>query len=408
MIRYSVLATLASSEVLEEYTSWLKNGHIKKVVDEGGALSGDFSILQTEDMTQVVSSFIFSNKMAYEEYAAGVAVRLRPEGVSLFVETKKVTKFDRMITEIKHSYRNTVEYSLAEVTPYLYFNGNCRQAMEFYKSCFEGSSLDIMSYEGTPAAEKMSPEASKSVMHSWLNLSSKARLMASDAPADTAVTIGDNIALCVNTCSVEEITELYGKLSVDGEILLPLEDQFWGGKFAQFVDKFGVLWMLHLHLSENYKCDVIELIPYLQFNGECRQIMNDIKSALGGTMQMMTYASSPAKDTFPPETWNNVLHCCMNFNNNICNMMGSDVATPLPAVTRGTNVSISLLFKDNDKVNTAFETLGLGGKVLEPLENQFWGGLFGHLEDKHGIRWMVVGPHPGESASPEAKKARNE
>ena len=97
--------------------------------------------------------------------------------------------------------------------------------------------------------------------------------------------------------------------------------------------------------------------------------------------------------------------------------MGSDVAQPLPVVTKGNNVSISLLFKSNDKIRLAYDTLGLGGKVLEPLENQFWGGLFGHLEDKHGIRWMVVGPQPGESGcagdavtadSPESKKARSE
>ena len=144
MIRYSVVATLANEGVLEEYTTWLKKGHIKKIVDDGGALQGDYSVLQSDENTQVVSSFIFPSKDAYTAYATGLAVELRPEGVALFVNTGKVTKFERMITEIKYTYRNTIEYALAEVNPYLYFNGSCRAAMEFYKSCFDGSSLEIM------------------------------------------------------------------------------------------------------------------------------------------------------------------------------------------------------------------------------------------------------------------------
>lgn len=139
----------------------------------------------------------------------------------------------------------------------------------------------------------MPSEAHQDVMHSWLTLSSKARLMASDVPkGEPPVTIGDNIALCVNACSVEQITSLYENLSVGGVILLPLEDQFWGGKFAQFKDKFGVLWMLHLHLSESCKIDALEIVPYFQFNGECRQVINDIKNVFGGSLHTMVFKFS--------------------------------------------------------------------------------------------------------------------
>lgn len=126
---------------------------------------------------------------------------------------------------------------------------------------------------------------------------------------------------------------------------------------------------------------------------------------------------SPAKEKFPEDTLSNILHSRLCFNNESCYIMGSDVARPLPVVTMGNNVSISLLFKNNDKIRVTYDALSLGGTILEPLENQFWGGLFGHLEDKHGIRWMVVGPQPGENGcssdsvvanSPECKKARNE
>jgi hypothetical protein len=143
MIRYTVVATLVDPQVLDEYVNWLKDGHIQKIVDEGGAIEGDVSIVQGTDVVKVASVFIFPSMTVCEEYMTGLAVRLRPEGVAKFVDTNKVASFERMISEVKHWYKPTIEYSLAEITPYLYFNGNCREALEFYETCF-GGKLEIM------------------------------------------------------------------------------------------------------------------------------------------------------------------------------------------------------------------------------------------------------------------------
>lgn len=94
-----------------------------------------------------------------------------------------------------------------------------------------------------------------------------------------------------------------------------------------------------------------------------------------------------------------VMHSCMTLNNNKCCMMASDSPKATEIVTRGTNVSMSLLFDDDKKVPTAFDQLSAGGTVIEALLPQFWGGLFGHLEDRYGLRWMCVGPHSSEDCS---------
>ncbi|CAM9372949.1 unnamed protein product, partial [Ectocarpus fasciculatus] len=100
MVKYTVTATLASKDVLAQYTAWLRDGHIRRVVEEGGALQGDFSIASGQDTVQVISSFVFPDRKACDAYINGLAVTLRPEGVKLFVDTQKVLKFDRVISDL--------------------------------------------------------------------------------------------------------------------------------------------------------------------------------------------------------------------------------------------------------------------------------------------------------------------
>ena len=109
MIRYNVIATLANSNVLDEYLSWLAEGHIQAVVDAGG-LSGEYNVLRNDEPTEttirVASVYLFPNLEALSEYQNGVAITLRQEGIKLFVETNKVIKFDRYVGTIVNATNN--------------------------------------------------------------------------------------------------------------------------------------------------------------------------------------------------------------------------------------------------------------------------------------------------------------
>ena len=144
MISYNVTATLSGRESLEEYTSWLRSGHIQQVVEEGGASNGSLTVLDSpEGAIQVVSRFMFPDRAAYDRYQAEVAPRLQPEGKRLFVDTQKVLRFERAVGELQFEYEPNFQFSVTEITPYLYFNGSCREAMGFYEICL-GGSLEIM------------------------------------------------------------------------------------------------------------------------------------------------------------------------------------------------------------------------------------------------------------------------
>ncbi|CAM9372875.1 unnamed protein product, partial [Ectocarpus fasciculatus] len=140
---------------------------------------------------------------------------------------------------------------------------------------------------------------------------------------------------------------------------------------------------------------ITEITPYLYFNGNCREAMEFYKECLAGSLDLMVYEGTPVADHMPAEARNNIMHSTLTLSEK-ARLMASDVFKPEDAateiVTRGTNVSMSLLFDDDKKVPTAFDQLSAGGTVIEALLPQFWGGLFGHLEDRYGLRWMCIGP----------------
>ncbi len=125
--------------------------------------------------------------------------------------------------------------------PYLNFNGNCREAMNFYKDCL-GGDLDISTYEGSPM--EAPAEAKNNVLHSTL-IQGNMTLMASDSMAGHPLTIGNNVGLSINCSSREELDNFYDKMVVGGKATMDKQDTFWGAYFGMLTDKYGVNWMFN-------------------------------------------------------------------------------------------------------------------------------------------------------------------
>ena len=127
------------------------------------------------------------------------------------------------------------------VYPYLAFNGNCREAMTFYKDCI-GGELEIMDFASAPMDTP--PEAKNNVMHSRLT-KGELTIMASDSMPGQTVTNGSSVALSVNCASKEEVDTFFNNLSKDGNVTMPAGDTFWGAYFGMLTDKFGIHWMFN-------------------------------------------------------------------------------------------------------------------------------------------------------------------
>jgi PhnB protein len=130
----------------------------------------------------------------------------------------------------------------SRLNPYISFDGDARQAMEFYKGVFGGDlTLNTFGEFGAPD----SPDADK-VMHSQLETGSGFTLMGSDTPAGMDRNPGDNIAVSLSGDDADELRGYWEKLSDGGNVTLPMEKQMWGDEFGMCVDRFGVSWMVNI------------------------------------------------------------------------------------------------------------------------------------------------------------------
>jgi len=138
---------------------------------------------------------------------------------------------------------------MASVATYLTFDGNCRQAMEFYRACF-AAELYLLPYSEAPVESFRQVEcASERVLHSKLQKGSEL-LMAWDAIPGTPFVRGNNFSVYVEGESLEETERLFAALSENGTVTMPLQNTFWGARFGTLTDQFGIQWMLNFALSK--------------------------------------------------------------------------------------------------------------------------------------------------------------
>lgn len=135
---------------------------------------------------------------------------------------------------------------MSQLTPYLFFEGNCREAMEFYKQCL-GGELIVNTVGDTPEAAQMPQAAKDKVIHAVLRQGNPPQpiLMASDWLSQNKFVAGTNITLSINCAGADEIRTLFESLSAGGKVTQPLADMFWGATYGSFIDKFGIQWMLN-------------------------------------------------------------------------------------------------------------------------------------------------------------------
>lgn len=146
---------------------------------------------------------------------------------------------------------------MAQVNPYITFNGTCEAAFNFYKSVFGGEFPYIGKFKDMPPSEgKTMPDADREkIMHVSLPIGGGTILMGSDSGSEWASHFkeGNNIAISVNTESEEEATRIFNGLSAGGMVTMPLGKTFWGAFFGMFIDKFGINWMVNFDYNQQVK-----------------------------------------------------------------------------------------------------------------------------------------------------------
>jgi PhnB protein len=137
--------------------------------------------------------------------------------------------------------RNRQGAAMTKLTPYLLFDGNSRQAMEFYRSCL-GGELTIMKVMDSPAKDHMPAFQQEKAVNAHL-VSGSVEISASDWLRPDRVRLqGNTNCLYLSEGSPAELRSHFEKLSEGAEVTDPLTEQFFG-IYGALNDRFGVRWM---------------------------------------------------------------------------------------------------------------------------------------------------------------------
>ena len=127
------------------------------------------------------------------------------------------------------------------LNPYLNFNGNARQAMEFYRDVF-GGELTLSTFGELGAAE--GADADK-IMHGQLQTGSGYTLMGSDVPSHMQYEPAAGFAVSLSGDD-EALRGYFEKLSAGGNVTVPMQKMMWGDEFGMLTDQFGIQWMANI------------------------------------------------------------------------------------------------------------------------------------------------------------------
>lgn len=128
------------------------------------------------------------------------------------------------------------------------------------------------------------------------------------------------------------------------------------------------------------------IIPYLTFNGTCREAMHFYRDCLGGELSVQTIGDSPLAHKMPAGMKEAILHASLTRGGLV--IMGSDMVSE-QGLSRGNGVSLMLHCSSEGEILDCYEKLAQDGQKTHPLEITFWGALFGNLTDKYGNHWLL-------------------
>lgn len=132
---------------------------------------------------------------------------------------------------------------MLKLNPYLSFNGNAREAFEFYAKVLRGKIVMMLKNGETPMRDEMPAETHDRIAHTRLVIGDQV-LMASDAMCESQVdTKGMTVSLVIDTPA--EAERIYKELGEGGKVTMPLAETFWAHRFGMLTDKFGIPWMVN-------------------------------------------------------------------------------------------------------------------------------------------------------------------
>jgi PhnB protein len=131
-----------------------------------------------------------------------------------------------------------------QVQPYLFFDGRCEEAIEFYRKALGAEVIMLSRFKDSPDSAMTPPGAGNKVMHASFRIGETA-VLASDGRCGGGPRF-EGFALSLTLPNEAEAERLFAKLGEGGKVQMPLTRTFFSPRFGMVADRFGVSWMIHV------------------------------------------------------------------------------------------------------------------------------------------------------------------
>ena len=132
-----------------------------------------------------------------------------------------------------------------KVQPYLFFNGRCEEAIDYYKKTLGAEVLMLMRFKENPdrpGPDSIPPALDDKIMHASLRIGTS-EIMASDGMC-TGKSEFQGVSLSLEVASEAEADRLFNALAQGGQVQMPIGKTFFSPRFGMVADRFGVSWMV--------------------------------------------------------------------------------------------------------------------------------------------------------------------
>jgi len=137
---------------------------------------------------------------------------------------------------------------MPSINSYLTFNGNCREAMTFYRDCL-GGELMLETIGDSPLSVKVPCNMKALVVQATLT-KGELVIVGTDMGNEREIVKGNAVAMLLHCDSEAEARLVYRKLAAGGKAAHPLQDSFWGALFGDLEDRFGNHWLIHFEQNQ--------------------------------------------------------------------------------------------------------------------------------------------------------------
>ena len=133
------------------------------------------------------------------------------------------------------------------ITPHLNFNGQCKEAFDFYAELLDGEIKFSMTWGEMPGADQFPAETHQLIMHTTLEVDGDLIMGADSRPGHYTEPKGMTISISVKDTGKGE--RIFKALSEGGRVTMPFEKTFWSPGFGMCVDRFGIPWMVNTEVN---------------------------------------------------------------------------------------------------------------------------------------------------------------